>query len=245
MEQKQDVYYHSKPVDLKAIANALMKMPKEKIKELLHDKQKLKQVLFGKEIDKLDPHVSSHGEALVYAAKDRVTSLLFGSSKSHGDLDGKIEYKDGKPVFKEAYPGALKERFDRASCVLFEVDGQTFDPELREFSNGTKLFDGEIVSRESVQVKKSTKVKNIYAEIMAAAERGEIEIQEYQRDNPEYVAEMEEHIKNTILRANGGKILDNPDSATFKFCMKKNPHIMKQLLQEREHSIEDAGMEME
>jgi hypothetical protein len=215
----------------------------KEVVSLLKDRKKLKQLLFGKDIEQLDSNVSTHGEALLYAAKDRVTALLFGSSKGNGDLDGKIEYtEDGKSIFKEAYPGAFKERFDKATCMLYEVDGKTFDPSLREFTNDntgktTRLFDGEIVSKESAPVRSSKRIKNIYLELMAAAERGEIIIQEYKKDDPAYVAEMEQHIRRTITTLQGpdGKfILDDQKSGKFRFCMKKFPGIMKQIMQEKE-----------
>lgn len=234
-------YYHSKPVDIRGIAKYLMKLDVKERMSILGDFQKLRKVLFGKDLEQLDPHVSTHGEAWVYAAKSKITSLLFGSSRSHGDFDGIITIKeDGKVCFKEAYEGAFEARFGGAigaKCMLYEVDPSTFE-------DGKTSFAGEVVSEKPAKILSRRKVTNIHDELMAAIERGEFELVTYKKDDPAYVQEMDEHIASRIEKYG---VLDNPRGSMYKFCKKKFPEILKRMQNEREKGkagAEAGGPEM-
>ena len=223
-------YYHCKPINIRAVAKSLMSMDKNELKELLTNVKKLKQVVFGKDIDYLEPHTSTHGEKWVYAAKQEVLSLLFGSSKSHGDFDGIINVNEnGKVVFKEAFEGAFKERFNGEKCVLFEVDESNFE-------EGKTSFSGEVVSSKPAKVTRRKRINNVYAELNAAIERGDFELETYKKGDPDYEAEIEQHISSRI-KSYG--ILDKKDKAEYKFCQKHFPQIMKSL--EQEASLSDSG----
>ena len=81
-------------------------------------KEKLYHVSHVADLKVLEPRVSTHGKRYVYATKNLVVALLFGSHKSMGDLDG--TYGGGSkgitPYFYEAFPGAFKRRFEETSC---------------------------------------------------------------------------------------------------------------------------------
>ena len=217
-------YFHSRPVDLRGIAKYLMKLDVKERLSILGDFKKLRQLLFGKDLEQLDPHVSTHGEAWVYAAKSQITSLLFGSSKSNGDLDGIITMKDGKICFKEAYEGAFKERFGGARCMLYEVDSSTFE-------EGRTSFDGEVVSSKPAKILSKRKVTNIQEELMAAIERGEFELVTYKKDDPAYVSEIEAHI---IDRMKDCDLEKNTNDSRVKFFRKKFPQLYKKMLEEQQ-----------
>lgn len=160
--------------------------------------------------------------------------MLFGSSKSHGDFDGIINTdKNGKVCFKEAYDGAFKERFDKARCVLFEVDPTNFKEDTD--------FNGEVVSSKPVKVLSRKKIKNIYNELCEAIKEGEFELVEYQKDNPEYVQEIENHIEERMKER---KIYNDPDNPMFKFCKKKFPHILERLQKSNKAEASEEQLNM-
>lgn len=222
-------YYHSRPVgDIEAIKKSWDKLTFEQKVEML-DIKKLKQYLFGKDIEELEPRSSTHGTPYVYAAKQKELSLLYGSSNSHGDLDGKIRITpEGKPCFIEAYKGAFTERFKGRSCRLYEVDETNFQ-------EGKTDFSAEVVSELPVKVESETTIKDIKVVLEEAIKNGEFELVTYEQAmaNEEYY-QMNSHIRNTIIESG---ILDRPNSKSFKFCMKKFPDLMKQLLEEKEKGV--------
>lgn len=222
-------YYHSKPVgDIDSIHKAWNKLSPEQKKEMTHSLTKIKQYLLGKGLEQLDPRVSSHGEAYVYAAKQESLSLLFGSSKSNGDLDGKISITpDGKVCFSEAFKGSYTERFKGRSCRIYELDEANFQ-------EGKTSFDGEVVSDKPAKVLSERTVKDIKVVLDEAIEKGEFVLRTYNENDLEYVAEMEEHILRVMKNM---EIWKNPNSKQYRFCQKKYPHLLKRALELHEEDL--------
>ena len=77
----------------------------------------------------LEPKLSSHNKEYVYATKDIVVALFFGSVKTMRDLDGLYGggFNGRKPFFYEGFPGAFKRRFEGTSCYIYEVDPTNFE----------------------------------------------------------------------------------------------------------------------
>ena len=68
----------------------------------------------------LEPKVSNHGVAYVYATPQLEFALFFGSKISNGDFDGIIGLNNKNvPFFYEAYKGAFKRRFEGQSCYIY------------------------------------------------------------------------------------------------------------------------------
>ena len=166
----------------------------------------------------LQPHTSTHGQAYVYATKCLEFALFFGSKKSNGDLDGIYGINNGKPFFYEAYPGAFKRRFEGESCYIYEVEPDTF-------KKGRTSFNGELVSEEPVKILNCTEVEDLYDYLQYLIKKGSIDFKSYSLDN-EYQSKIQEHIKSRLIMFN---ILENKDRPIYKFCKQKFPEIVRDL----------------
>ena len=171
----------------------------------------------------LEPKVSSHGKAYVYATSNLPLALLFGSYKSMGDFDGTYGVlPDGRPFFYEAYPDAFKRRFVDCSCYIYEVENKGFKENKTSFS-------AEVVNEHPVQVVKCKKIDNLYEELMKLVKEKKIHFKEYSFEK-EYQEKILAHIEDRIIRFN---VLDDPTSYTYEFCMYKFRSLMEKLLNKK------------
>lgn len=186
-------------------------------------KEKLYHVSHIADLKVLEPKVSTHGKSYVYATKNLVVSLLFGSFKSMGDLDGM--YGGGSegriPYFYEAFPGSFKRRFEETSCYIYEVDPT-------DFEEGKTSYSAEVVSEKPVKILKCTKVDDLYKTLLELAKNGKLDLKFYEKENPEYVKMMDNHLKDRIVRFG---ILNDKEKYQYKFCTYYYPHILKELEQ--------------
>ena len=167
----------------------------------------------------LEPRVSTHGKAYVYATPYLEFALLFGSKKSNGDLDGSYGLnKEGKPFFYEAYEGALKRRFEKEKCYIYEVD-------IRNFKTQQTSFKGEVVSEEPVKVLKCTEVDDLYEYLQTLIKNGELDFKPYSLDE-NYQDFITEHIKSRLIMFN---ILEKKDKPIYQFCKQKFPNLVDEL----------------
>ncbi len=188
-------------------------------------KKKLYHVSATPGITVLEPPVSTHGVSYVYATSDLCLALMFGSKKSFGDFDGILGLNNGKPCFFEAYPGALERVFQDESCYIYEVNPANFE-------EGKTSFSPEVVSSQPAKVLKCTKVDDLYKVINKLIKQGKIDFHKFSTA-PEYVEQMERHIKDRIIRFG---VLNNTDSNTYKFCKQKFPQWLEDCEQEIKNS---------
>ena len=184
-------------------------------------KEKLYHVSHIADLKVLEPRVSTHGKSYVYATKNLTVALLFGSHKSMGDLDGTYGggSKGSTPFFYEAFPGAFKRRFEETSCYIYEVDPT-------DFEEGKTSYSAEVVSEKPVKVLKCTKIDDLYKTLLDLANKGELDLKFYDKENSEYVEMIDEHLKDRVISF---RILDNKDSYHYKFCTWYYPHIIDEL----------------
>ena len=165
----------------------------------------------------LEPRVSTHGEAYVYATPYLVLALLFGSAKSLGDFDGVYGGKE-IPYFYEAYHGALKRRFEGESCYIYEVDPTDFEENKTTFSS-------ELVSKKTVKILNCTKIDDLYNHLLKLSKENKFNYRHYE-ETPNYIKMINNHIKDRLIRF---KTLENKNSYSYKFCKEKFPHIIAEL----------------
>lgn len=91
----------------------------------------------------LEPRVSSHGKAYVYAIDNLVMALLFGAK--HDDFDFLLTEEEGKPTVYECYPNAFEKVYVGKSCAVYELkeDG---------FLSGMTSWEPELVCENKVEV---------------------------------------------------------------------------------------------
>lgn len=119
----------------------------------------------------LEPHVSTHGKAYVYAIKSRLTAMLFGVTKD--DFDFLMDEKKGITFLYECYPDALKRVYEGKACSVYTVseDG---------FLTGQTGWAAEFVNPMPVEVVCEEKIEDIYGKIMEAADRQMCVIHSYE-----------------------------------------------------------------
>lgn len=166
----------------------------------------------------LEPRVSTHGKAYVYATTNLEFSLLFGGKESAGDFDGMYGINDSTPFFYEAYEGALKRRFDGATCYIYEVDPSTF-------KEGKTPFTGEVVSESPVTVLSCKKIENLFDYLSELNAQSKINLHFFE-STKEHTEIINDHISDRIIRFG---ILENKDSKMYKFCKEHFPSIVRQL----------------
>ena len=171
----------------------------------------------------LQPHVSTHGKAYVYATPNVECSLFFGGNMSFGDFDGIYGVDNNIAYFYEAYKGALKRRFDNAVCYIYEVDPSTF-------IEGKTTFNGELVSEKPVKILNCKKIESIYNILLELNNQSKIILHFYQ-DSEEYKNIIDAHIADRIVRFN---VLNHKNDIIYKFCKEHFPEILARLEEEND-----------
>lgn len=166
----------------------------------------------------LEPRVSTHGKAYVYATTNLEFALFFRGTESAGDFDGMYGIKDGIPFFYEAYKGALQRRFEGAKCYIYEVDPSTFE------KNKTS-FKGEVVSEKPVNIISCKEIDDLYQHLLMLNKNGKMQLHFYE-DTKEYKKMIKNHISDGIISFG---ILNNKNCGIYKFCERYFPEILNEL----------------
>ena len=118
----------------------------------------------------LEPHISTHGKAYVYAITNKISALCFGAPKD--DFDLLMDEIDGVIHLYECYPNAMEKIYGKKSCSLYEVNEEGF-------ISGKTGWDAELVSEDAVPVLREDRITDIYMYLVSAAKRGECVIHTY------------------------------------------------------------------
>ena len=132
----------------------------------------------------LEPRVSSHSRAYVYAIHNKITAVCFGAPKD--DFDLLMDEVEGVPHLYECYPHAVELVYNKKSCSLYEVSEEGF-------ASGKTGWDAELVSEKAVPVTKEEHIEDIYLYLITASEQGKCVIHTYS-DDPEYQSMLREEL---------------------------------------------------
>lgn len=139
----------------------------------------------------LEPRVSTHGKAYVYAIDNLVTGLLFGVR--HDDFDFNISTDENDfPTCSECYPGALEAVYAGKSCSIYELEDVGF---LR----GMTSWSPEVVSETAVPVQKETCVSDLYERLLEEEQKGNLCIRRFE-NSVEYKQMISSHIVDRLIR---------------------------------------------
>lgn len=138
----------------------------------------------------LEPRVSSHGKAYVYAIDNLVMALLFGAK--HDDFDFLLTEEEGKPTVYECYPNAFEKVYVGKSCAVYELkeDG---------FLSGMTSWEPELVCENKVEVQREVAVTDLYQRLLYEEKMGNLVINRYS-DRMEYKKLISEHIVDRLIR---------------------------------------------
>ncbi len=134
----------------------------------------------------LEPRVSTHGKAWVYAVENRTTGLLFGAR--HDDFDLILSNTaEGTPVVYECYPDAWEQVYQGKSCSLYTVKEEGF---LR----GMTGWSPELVCEHAVPVEHETVIEDLALELEKERMAGRLIFHRY-----EHTAEYKRRIANQVV----------------------------------------------
>ncbi|MDE7300378.1 MAG: hypothetical protein K2N94_16390, partial [Lachnospiraceae bacterium] len=139
----------------------------------------------------LQPHVSTHGKAYVYAIENMVTGLLFGVR--HDDFDFSISTDENKkPIVYECYPGAFQRVYQGKSCSVYEVGEEGFQ-------RGMTSWSPELVSENEVPVINEIVVADLHEKLLEEEKSGNLQICRYEYSE-DYRKKIASHVVDRILR---------------------------------------------
>ena len=139
-------------------------------------------------LEALEPHVSTHDCAYVYAIRGRITAACFGAPKD--DFDLLMDEENGIPCLYECYPDALEKIYGGKSCSLYSVSDNGF-------LGGQTGWDAELVCDHAVPVIREERIEDLYAFLTDAEEHGECVIHQYSEDE-QYQAMLRDELGERI-----------------------------------------------
>lgn len=139
----------------------------------------------------LQPRVSSHGKAYVYAVEDLVTGLLFGTRKDDFDFQI-ITDESGKTHVYECYPEGFRKVYGGKSCSVYELPGESFQ-------RGRTSWTAELVSEQEVAVRSETIVPDLYQRLLEEEKAGKLFLHRY-NSSPEYRKQIAGHVTDRLIR---------------------------------------------
>ena len=160
----------------------------------------------------ISPTVSTHGQAYVYAARQRIVALLFLGSWDDFMLN--VAYgDDGILEITERFAGALEQIYENASGFLYELDDS-------DFSQNRTRFSGEVVSLKTQKVIRSQACCDILHEIDSAGQAGDIRVRRYPDRHPD----LPQDDSDLVFDARAFAKLSGNSSPILR-CVQLHPHL--------------------
>ena len=120
----------------------------------------------------LQPHISTHKKAYVYAIQDKVTGMLFGAKKDDFDLIISTDENGISNVY-ECYPNAFQSIYEGKSCSIYEVSEEGFQ-------RGMTSWTPELVCENEVKVINEIIVKDLYQALLEEEQKGSFRLYRYE-----------------------------------------------------------------
>lgn len=141
-------------------------------------------------LTKLEPRMSSHGKAYVYAIEDLTTGLLFGAK--HDDFDFILDISDSIPEIYECYPEAFLGVYQGKRCSVYEVSGIGF-------LAGKTSWEPEMVCEDIVPVQREMIVPDLYHRLLEEERKGALIVHRYTQSIG-YKRMISQHIVDRMIR---------------------------------------------
>lgn len=139
----------------------------------------------------LQPHVSTHKKAYVYAIENVVTGILFGAKQDDFDFIISTDEND-KPSIFECYPDALRKIYQGKRCSIYELNDEGFQ-------RGMTSWTPELVCECEIEVVREIVVNDLYERLLEEEKSGNLEIHRYEFCD-EYRKKISTHIFDRIIR---------------------------------------------
>lgn len=139
----------------------------------------------------LEPRVSTHRKAYVYAISNIVTGMLFGVR--HDDFDLVISTdEEGAPTVCECYPDAFRRVYEGKRCSVYVLPEEGF---LR----GMTSWSPELVSEHAVDVVEEIVVDDLYQRLLAEEQKGTLKVIRYTASD-DYRKQIAAHVVDRMIR---------------------------------------------
>jgi len=140
----------------------------------------------------LEPRVSTHGKAYVYAIDNLAIGLLFGVH--HDDFDFLIstDPETDFPTCLECYPGAFEAVYQGKGCSIYELEDKGF---LRRKTS----WSTELVCETAVTVQREIPVPDLYERLLEEEKKGNLCIRRFE-NSVEYKQMIAKHVVDRLIR---------------------------------------------
>lgn len=139
----------------------------------------------------IQPHISTHRKAYVYAIENMVTGMLFGAKQDDFDFIISTDERD-VPIVYECYPDALKKIYQGKSCSVYVVDD-------KDFQSGLTSWESEFVSEKEVEVVSEIVIEDLYQRLLEEEQSGNLKMFRYEFSD-EYRKKIASHITDRFIR---------------------------------------------
>lgn len=139
----------------------------------------------------IQPHLSTHQKAYVYAIENMVTGLLFGVKMDDFDFIISTDEND-VPIIWECYPEAFRKVYQGKACSVYIVDD-------KGFQRGMTSWDPELVCENEVEVIREIVVEDLYKRLLDEEQNGNLKIFRYEFCD-EYRKKIARHITDRFIR---------------------------------------------
>ena len=139
----------------------------------------------------IQPPISTHKKAYVYAIENMVTGILFGAKQDDFDFIISTDEND-TPIIYECYPNAFKKIYQGKSCSVYAVDD-------KNFQRGLTSWDSEFVSEKEVEVMNEIVIEDLYQRLLEEEQNGNLKIFRY-KFSDEYRKKIASHITDRFFR---------------------------------------------
>lgn len=139
----------------------------------------------------LQPRVSTHKKAYVYAIENLATGLLFGTRQDDFDFIISTD-KQEKPIVYECYPDAFQKIYRGKGCSVYVVDE-------RNFQRGMTSWEPELVCDTEVAVQSEITVDDLYERLLGEEAAGNLRLHRYESGDL-YRAKIAAHVVDRLIR---------------------------------------------
>lgn len=139
----------------------------------------------------LQPHVSTHKKAYVYAIENMVTGMLFGVRKDDFDFLISTDSDHISSVY-ECYPDAFRSIYEGKSCSVYQVNEAGFQ-------RGKTSWSAELVCEHEVEVINEIVIEDLYQRLLDEEQKGNLRIHRYEFCD-DYRKKIASHVVDRLIR---------------------------------------------
>jgi hypothetical protein len=150
---------------------------------------------------RLEPKVSTHGTAWIYAAKDQLTASMFLGQ--HHDFILGSGYIGTQPYIVERFAGAFQRAKVGASGSIYVLDGSSFQ-------SGRTSWEAEVVSEETLEPLREIVIPDAAQQLLEFERSGRLSLYRFP-SRPDHVPDDDSdliEVARELYAQHGQRLLD-------------------------------------